>query len=34
MRKASPFSVPFLDDERLKEVIDKIKFICYNIITK
>lgn len=34
MRKASPFSVLFLDEERLKEIIDKNKFLCYNTITK
>lgn len=34
MRKASPFSILFLDERRLKEIIDKIKFLCYNLVTK
>lgn len=34
MRKASPFAILFLDEKRLKEVIDKTKILCYNLITR
>ena len=32
--KASPFSVLFLDEERLKKVLDKLKIVWYNLITR
>ena len=35
--KASPFSVLFLDEERLKifkKIIDKLKIVWYNLITR